>query len=352
MKLENGSVIPHSCPDIGEQEIEALVACARSMHVKGGERVRVLEQGIAQHQGYAGAVATTTGSQAIHLALRAFFAGRQAIVGLPSYLCRSVYDAVCLAGCRPQLLDIDPFTFSVAVEQATRIRLDAVIVPHMFGIRAPIETFLAAGLFVIEDCAQRLALPPADPSEPKAPVRIVSFEATKLITCGEGGMVLSDDPAILHRSRQLRDAPYDFAEPAVQLPLTDLQASMALVQWQRLPEFLAKRRRLADFYLRFLEGEFSKHIVPAMRSIATHHFRFLIWVDEPATFLQQGLAQGVSFRRPIAPLSLHTLFGASGSFPVTDEVFSHLISLPLYPALSLEDAMKVAQSASKGLRAG
>src|ERR1035441_4646102 len=119
------SVITHSCPDVGEAEIEALVECARSLQLKGGERVAQLESVIGDDLRYSAAVAVTTGAQAIHLALRARFPGGRAHVAVPSYVCRSVYDAVCLAECQPVLLDIDSDTFSLSLQAMAGQRCDA-----------------------------------------------------------------------------------------------------------------------------------------------------------------------------------------------------------------------------------
>jgi dTDP-4-amino-4,6-dideoxygalactose transaminase len=281
--------------------------------------------------------------------MRALFRGSKARVGVPSYICRSVYDAVCLAGCEPVLLDIDPATFSLSLDQARKAAPDAVVVAHMFGLRAPVEQFLAAKLVVIEDCAQRIAPPDAGRSEPRAPFRILSFEATKLLTCGEGGLLLCDDPAFLERARRLRDAAHDLPEPAVYLPLTDLQAAMALVQWERLPAFLERRCRLAGFYLERIGSRYPQNVVPGMRARDTYAFRFLLQVDDPAAFLRRGEENGVIFRRPVSPMPLHRLFPASGAFPVTDSAFAHLVSIPVYPRLTEEEAQVVAETAIRAL---
>lgn len=343
--------ISHSCPDLGEEEIAAVVGCLRSLQVKGGERVRALESRLARDLGYAGGVATTTGGNAIFLLLRAMFASGGARVGLPSYVCRSVYDAICMAGCRPVVLDIDLSTFSVSLAEATSNPLDAIIVPHMFGIRAPMERFMAAGLTVIEDCAQRI--PPLDLAqrEPRAPFRILSFEATKLLCSGEGGLLLADDPVVLARARNLRDAPYEFPEPALALPFTDIQAAIALAQWQRLGPFLSKRSRIAEKYLAQLGAQFRDSVVPAMWAQDTYHFRFLLSVDKPDEFLSRMASGGVTCRRPIAPLPLHVLFGVSGRFPASDRAFERLVSLPLYPRLTDEATTLVSRVVSHVLGA-
>ena len=135
-----------------------MIACAHSLQLKGAGRMVELEEEVSRDLGYAGAIATPTGSYAIGLALRAQFPSG-ARVGCPSYICRSVYDTIAMAGCEPCLLDIDPVTFSVSLAQTRASGVAAVVVAHMFGIRAPIEDFLERGLFVVEDCAQRIAPP-------------------------------------------------------------------------------------------------------------------------------------------------------------------------------------------------
>lgn len=343
MKSSLMNAIVHSCPDIGKDDIEALVACARSNHISAGDKVCALERRLCEDLGYKGAVATVNGSQSIHLSLRALFPQKNALVGLPSYICRTVYDAICLSGCRPVVLDIDPYTFSVSIEQTTRHSLDAIIVPHMFGIRAPIEKFVKAGLTVIEDCAQRFALQNVMIREPKTAVRILSFSAPKLLAGGEGGMLLSNDLALCERARNLRDAPYDFPEPAVCLPYTDLQAALVEAQWARLSSFLERRRRLAMFYLESLGRAYPERIVPAMMAADTYHFRFLLSVDDPVIFIKSGAKKGIAFRRPVAPMGLHTLFRIDGDFPITEKALAHVVSIPLYPRLTEDEAQKVVE---------
>ncbi len=330
---EQAVLIPHSCPDLGPAEVQAARECLESLYVKGGPRVAELEATIASDQGYQGGIAVTTGSHAIHLALRVCFKGQPAVVGLPTYLCRTAYDAVLLAGCRPCLLDIDPGYLSVSTEAFERTPLDAVIIPHMFGIRAPIERFLDRGVLVIEDCAQRLTLPTAAIRESHAPIRIVSLEATKLVCAGEGGVLLSDDLDLLHRARHLRDGTYDSPEPALLLPMTDLQAAVALAQWRRLEDMLSRRRAIAATYLRALTSDHGDHVIGAMTAPDTCHARFLLWTSDPDRFIQQAAETGFCARRPVR-LPLHRLLAVDAGFPVAEAVYSRLVSIPIHPGVS------------------
>lgn len=320
-----------------------MIACAQSLELKGARRMVELEEEVSRDLGYAGAVATPTGSHAIGLALRAQFPSG-ALVGCPSYICRSVYDAIVMAGCEPCLLDIDPVTFSVSPERTQACGVDAVVVAHMFGIRAPIEDFLESGLFVVEDCAQRIAPPEVARREPKSPVRMLSFEATKILAAGEGGLLLADDKVLLERVRRLRDAPYDLAQAAPGFRPTEMQAAVALTQWRRLGAFLRRRREIATFYLDRLDA------VPGMRACDTYHFRFLVPAREPSPFIRRAAEYGVVARRPVAPACLHQVFGVSGSFPVSEDAFAGVVSLPIYPALTDEEAERVAAAALEAQR--
>ena len=335
-------MIPHSCPHIDADDISALAACAQSRRLATGEGVAALEARIARDLGYAGAVSTVNGGQAIHLALRAHFPEGGAAVALPSYVCRSVYDAVCLARCRPVLWDIDPATFSLAPSTTGRKDVDAVIVPHLFGIRADIEGWTGRSKLVIEDCAQRLSPPAVSRTESKGHVRILSFAATKLLTGGQGGMLLSDDPRMLARAVDLRDGSSEMPSPSLWLPYTDLQAALVMSQWRRLDAFLARRAEIAGRYMRALESAFPQHIVQAMRARDTYHFRFVVSVADVQAAISHAAGRGVAFRLPVAPAGLHSLFHLPGDFTETENAVAHLLSVPIYPSLTDEEVETVA----------
>ncbi|MFO1531899.1 MAG: DegT/DnrJ/EryC1/StrS family aminotransferase [Kiritimatiellia bacterium] len=150
------NVIPHSRPSLGEEEAAAAAEVVRSGWLKGGPRREELERVIAADQGFAHALAVTSCTQAVHLALRARFPEGGARVVLPAYICRSVWDAVKLAGCEPVLVDSCEADLGPSLEATLTQAPEAVIVAHLAGIRAPVEGFLGRGLFVIEDCAQRI----------------------------------------------------------------------------------------------------------------------------------------------------------------------------------------------------
>src|SRR5579883_2046260 len=178
---------------------------------------------------------------------------------MPSYTCVAVTNAVRYVGATPALADIDPHTYNLDAGDARR-RLTAatraVIVPHMFGLPADMDPLTEWGIPVIEDCAQTLgATYRGRRVGGFGTVSICSFYATKLLTTGEGGMLLSDSDTLVRRARDLRD--YDDRADATlryNYKMTDFQAALGVSQLGRLPQFLARREALAARYEAALRG--------------------------------------------------------------------------------------------------
>jgi dTDP-4-amino-4,6-dideoxygalactose transaminase len=173
---------------------------------------------------------------------------------------------------------------------------------------------------------------------------VLSFYATKLITTGEGGMLVADDERILARVRDLRE--YDERpddRPRFNYKMTDLQAALGLVQAARLPEFLARRRALASRYrARLAAGTLRQPAEPPDGRHAWH--RYVVTGPRPAAHYLAALeARGVTARRPVFR-PLHRDLGLDG-FPGAEEAWAHAVSLPLYPALGDGDAARVVAAA-------
>jgi len=346
-------MIPHSKPTVGDEEARAIVDCLESTCLTRGPRVAKLEHRISTDFHYKHAFAVSKGSLAFTLVLKALFKSGHARIALPSYLCRSVYDAICLANCEPIVLDIDADSLSISLQDTIAATPDAVIIPHMFGIRAPVEAFLNHGFIVIEDCAQRVPPPARMADEPKAHFKVLSFEATKLLTSGEGGMLLCHDSTHTESIRDLIEAPSTFNKMALQFLFTDIQASMALVQWTKLAQFLQKRKAIGDIYRRELENrDLGRYIHPSMHTEDTYPFRFVLTVDDVSGLIDHMARSNVICRRPVSPFGLHTLFGIEGNFENTEKAMECNVSLPIYPSLTKAEIQTVLTGVIGYLRAG
>ncbi|MDE2180080.1 MAG: DegT/DnrJ/EryC1/StrS aminotransferase family protein [candidate division NC10 bacterium] len=330
------SVIPHSRPTLGPEDRRAVSAALASSQLAQGPYVAEFEARLAGLTGAAGAVATSSGTAALHLALVALGIGPGDDVILPSYVCAGPLHAIQHTGATPLLVDCDPHTYNldpIHVKRTLTRRTKAILAPHLFGLPADLAALLSLGVPIIEDCAQALgATYQGRPVGGIGTLGICSFYATKVITTGEGGMLLSSDADLLHRARDLRD--YD-ERPTLRTrfnyKLTDFQAALGLSQLQKLPDFLAKRRALAARYHRRLQD--LPLIIPFVPADRDHIFyRYVVRVTGGLKIMLTRLAQaGVTARRPVFR-PLHRYLNLTG-FPGTEEVWQTALSLPIYPTL-------------------
>jgi dTDP-4-amino-4,6-dideoxygalactose transaminase len=337
-------MINHSKPTIEEDDIAAVAAAVASGMLVSGARVAALEETLAADNGYAHAVAVHSCTQALNSVLRAMFPGTRPRVGISAYMCRSLYDGIVLGGGIPVLYDIDPETFSIDPSLVKPGEIDAILIPHLYGTRAPIEDYLSLGIPVIEDMAQRIPPKHLLKSDPKPHVRIYSFEATKLMTSGgEGGVLLSDDSTLVAKLRDYRAPSFYIGAPlSSKITMTEMQAAMGLVQWQKLDRFLMRRREIAAYYLDSLDAAGLGHYVrPGMRKEDTWHFRFVTEVSQPKLFIEKGQQYGVAFRQTMSPSCLHEVFGLAGSYSKAINMQAHDLGLPIYPSLTDADAKQV-----------
>jgi len=345
------TIIPHSRPSVGQEEICAVTDVLQSGHLAQGVVVERFEQGMAAYLGVAGGVAVNSGTMALEVALRVLGVGPGDEVILPSYVCAAPWQAVQRVGAQARLVDIEPETLLIDADlarAAMTAKTRAIIVPHLFGLPADLTALAQLGVPLIEDCAQTLgAMEQGRAVGSVGVLTVCSFYANKLLCAGEGGMVLSNDPLLLERARALRE--YDGAPSlnpqATNLKMTDLQAAVGLAQLDRLPEFLARRVSLAQRYREALAG--SSVILPAVPIGRSHvYYRFVVRLstggadsDELNDCLGRLERQGVQCRKPVFQ-SLHRYLGLDG-FPASEKAEREALSLPLYPALTNEEAAQV-----------
>ena len=352
--------IPHSKPSLGPEELRAVTEVIRSGHITAGPVVAQFERGMAAYIGLHGGVAVSSGTVALELALRALGVGHGDNVILPSYVCSAPWLAVQRVGAQARLVDINPTTYNLDPHKVRKVRTSrtrAVIVPHMFGLPADLTNLQSLDIPLIEDCAQTLgAMEQGRAVGSVGTLTVCSFYATKLLCTGEGGMVLSNDEALLERVRALRE--YDQAPSlnaaAGNCKLTDLQAAIGVAQLNQLGEFLDKRSTLAAVYRDTLPAElFTLPVVPVGR---THsYYRFVVRLmkglqspDEFTEYLSRLAHRGLQCRKPVFR-PLHRYLDLP-DFPASDEVDESAISLPIYPSLSEEAIRHVVHILQEELR--
>jgi dTDP-4-amino-4,6-dideoxygalactose transaminase len=344
--------IPHSKPTVGKEEASGLQKVLTSGRLTTGEEVTYFEQEMASYLGLTGGVATSSGTAALHLSLLALGVKEADEVIIPSFTCNALLNAVHYCRATPIVVDIDEGTMNIsfsATHKALSKNTAAIIVPHMFG--HPVENmsdFLALGPPVIEDCAQSLgATSHGTMTGTSGAITMFSFYATKVITTGHGGMVVSRNEDLLDHVRDLRE--YDKKteyRTRYNYCMTDLQGKMGRIQLEKLPTFLTARMKRAQWYTKHLSG-LEGVVLPTQKGI---YYRYVVKITKGK--LQEALEHlhqnGIEAQRPVFS-PLHRYLGLNG-FDNTEKVFSEALSLPLYPRLKTEEVAYTARFLNRALQ--
>lgn len=337
------NIISHSKPTLDQYDYRSVMDVLKSGHLVQGEQVARFEKALSSFIGVKSGVAVSSGTAALHLSLIALGAGKGDEVIIPSYVCSALLNAVLYVGAVPVLADIDRVTFNISVDDLKKKitkRTKTIIVPHMFGLPANIDEIISLGISVIEDCAQSIG------SRYKSGytggfgvLSIFSFYATKMLSTGEGGMVLSNDDDLIKTVRDMRD--YDEKENysvRYNYKMTDFQAALGISQLKKLPLFIERRRQIAGLYNEALEE--MTFPIPAVPEGREHiYYRYVVLDRNHLEFMEAMQKKGIDCKMPVFK-PLHKCLGLSG-FPVTDEIFQQAVSIPIYPSLSDDEVRKI-----------
>ena len=341
------SLIPHSHPSLGEAEVQAVADAVRSGALAQGEQVAAFECAMARVTGQEQGVAVSSGTAALFLALKGLGIGAGDEIIFPSYVCAALWHTVTQVGATPVLVDIEPETYHLspgAVTRAITNKTKAVIVPHLFGLPADLSELEQSGIPIIEDCAQTVGVSMGGrPVGSVGDLTVCSFYATKLLTTGEGGMVVGRSEPLMARIRALRQ--YDEAEilaPAFNYKMTEMQAALGLCQVGALPHFITRRQAIAVRYTAALRG---LQTTPPMGASGRDHlyYRYVIRLPHSVESAITAFAErGIVCRRPIFK-PLHRYVGLQG-FPGTDVAWERALSIPIHPSLSDHDVERIVEA--------
>ncbi len=338
------TVVPHSRPSLNRNDSDSVSRVIRSGHIAQGEIVEEFEREMATYIGTRGAVATSSGTAALHLALVALGIGRGDRVAIPSFVCTALLNVIKYVGATPVLVDINRETYNMDTHNLKKKitpSTKAIILPHLFGLPADIGEVLSLGIPVIEDCAQAVgAVYKGKRVGSFGILSCFSFYATKVFSSGEGGMVTSNSPKLLKKIKDLRE--YDNRKSYTiryNYKMTDLHAALGLSQLKRLRTFLTKRVNIARKYSSELHG-FCK--TPSLTYVDRDHifYRFIIQISGNVSHVLRLISQqGVMCMRPIYK-PIHTYLNLQG-FPASDLAQKKTISLPIYPTLTKREINRV-----------
>lgn len=330
----------HSRPWITDDDIKAVSSTLISNMLGQGEMVSKLEHRLSKWVGVTDGVAVGSGTAAMVLALKGLNVGAGDEVVLPTYVCKSILEAIVTVGATPVLCDIGPdwvITTETAIPTIND-RTRALVIPHMYGIFADGDKFRSIGVPIIEDCAQALDL--SGRQKAFGDVVVFSFHPTKCLTSGEGGMAATSNHDIFDRMKKYRDGDQNNVHDRLFSPMSDLAASLVMSQLDRYEVAILRRQEIAFAYqevIEYLCPEAINHNA-LERSM---YFRFPLNIRGGLESCQhEFLKFGIHVRRGV-DLLLHRLLGYDDSrFPESVVRFDTTVSLPIYPALSQSQEMR------------
>lgn len=383
---EHEAFLPYNQPDISDAEIEAAAEVLRSGWLAPGQRARAFEEALAGYASAKHAVALDSATAGMHLALVAMGIGSgDEVITTPLTFAATV-NVIIHAGATPLLADVLDDDLCIdprAVEQAITPRTKAIMPVHHAGAACRMSELRAlaasAGARIVEDAAHALGTS-VDGARVGATrdAAVFSFYPTKNLTTARGGMLTSDDDELAARCRLLAlhgmsdDAwdrytargswEYRVLAPGYNYAMTDLQAALGLAQLARLPEFQAKRRRLAERYTARLAGTPELRL-PAERDGTVHAWHlYVIRLRAErlritrAAFIEALREAGVGTSVHFIPIHHHPYYRETfgwkpGDFPAADAAFEGMISLPLYTRMEDADVDRVCDAVLRIVRA-
>ena len=358
-------MIPLAKPTITDDDTRAVRRVLETGNIATGSVVKEFESRFAEYIGRKHAIAVNSGTIALYLAIRV--PGFQKVV-LPSITCPEVLNAVVHAGAEPLIVDVEEETHNLDPRELLgdwTAGADAVVITHAYGHPARIneirETCRKRGLSLIEDFAQSTgATYRGGRCGSFGDISATSFYATKSLTTGHGGMVLTDSDDLGRKLRIARgDEAYEYLDTFIPLNLkiTDFQAAMGLCQLQRLEGFLEKRRQMAALYREQLADTVGITLLRDQEGAMSCYYKFVIMLEgiRKETFIsgmrEKGVQVGVLYDPPLHRMKLvRTRYRTKRDLPVAERCAAHAVSLPMFPSMTEGDVRKVCKAVGEVIR--
>ena len=335
---------------MGERELAAVAEVLESGMLTMGPKVGEFEAQLAAACQVEHALAVSSGTAALHLAVLALGLEPGDEVLVPAYTFPATANVVALAGVKPVLVDVDPETMNLDIDRIeVGPRTKAVLAVHLFGRPARVEE-LPEGLLVLEDAAGALgARRKGRPCGGLGLLGCLSFHPRKVVTTGEGGAVTTNDETIAASVAAMRNhgwrslVPPDMPEPGLNYRLSDILCAVGIPQMQRLDELLAERTRVADGYTERL-GDLPV-LLPHADEGDVHGWQaYVLQVDDRDRVLAALRAQGIEAQIGTYALPLLGAYRDQGAFPGAARVFERALALPFHTKLSDADLDRVASA--------
>jgi perosamine synthetase len=336
-------------PDLGRAELDAVAEVLESGQLTMGPKVAEFEAGLAEACGVEHALAVSSGTAALHLAVLALGVGPGDEVIVPAYTFPATANVVAWVGARPVLVDVDPETMNLDPAQVEiGPKTKAIVAVDLFGRPARVEE-LPTDVPILEDAAGALAAKRAGrPCGSLGALASLSFHPRKIVTTGEGGAVTTDDDEIADAIRRMRHhgieprGDFEIEEPGLNYRLSDILCAVGIPQLARLDELLAERTRVAAGYTGRLRDVAQ---TPEADEGDVHGWQaYVIQVDDGASVIASLREQGIEAQVGTYALQHLAAYRDQGEFPGATLVFERAVALPFHTKLTDGDLDRVADA--------
>jgi dTDP-4-amino-4,6-dideoxygalactose transaminase len=362
-------MIPIAKPLLGQEEIDGVADVIRSGIVAEGPRTKEFEDAFKEYVGAGHAIAVSSGTAALHVALLAKGIGMGDEVITTPFTFIATANSVLYTGAKPVFADIEPDTFNIDPEDIKRKitkRTKAIIPVDLYGhpaeMKAIMEIAEDKGLAVIEDACQAHGAKYDGKAAGSFDIGCFSFYPTKNMTTGEGGIITCNDPAVAEKARMIKShgskIRYYHDMIGFNLRMTDLGAAIGLAQLKKVEAFNQKRIENSALMSEKLKGV-RGIVTPVVRHGCRHVFhQYTIRVTDGFPTDRDGLSKvlnaasignSVFYPVPIHMQKLYKELGYDESHPVAERAAREVMSLPVHPSITKED-IEIIANAIRGVK--
>jgi perosamine synthetase len=362
MKYEEDNMIYIAKPFIGEEEKKAVEKVLDSGMIACGAVVTEFEREFAKYIGVEQGIATTSGTTALEVAIRALGLGKGDKILTTAYSFIASANSIVYTGATPVFADIDSKTFNIDADDIERKLsenpdIKALLIVHLFGQSCDMDRIMEIvkkyNILLIEDCAQsHSATWKGKKVGSFGDVSAFSFYPTKNMTTSEGGIILTNDSEIARKSRLLinhgMEVRYHHDIVGYNYRMTNISAAIGLCQLKKLDGFNVMRNSNAAYYNENINNQFIE--IPYKREEAYHvYHQYTVLVkdnrreDLVKHLEQNGVGYGIFYPLSIPEQKCYDEFGFEKEFSVTDVIKTQVLSIPVHPMLSEEEVKTVVE---------
>ena len=357
-----------SKPFVGQKELDRIREVLESDWLTEGPVTEEFERRIASYTGAKHAIAATSCTTALELALRASHVKPGDEVIVPDFTYPATADVVCWIGAKPVFVDVDFSSYNIDMDNVEKAitKKTKCIIPVSWGgnplnMKRLYELKEQYGLLLIEDAACSLG---SEYSGKKtgsmADVTCFSFHPRKMITTGEGGMITTDNEEIAEEIKSLKrfgliptSTGQEFARIGTNSKLSDILSAIGISQLEKIDEFIDKRISLAKNYTNLLQ-EVATVKTPEKEEDAKHVYQtYAVYIS--ANGLRDKIIQGLKEKNIEAQIGTYAVhlqkafenYGQIGDLAVAEKLYRNLLALPMYHSLTFEDQERVVREVKK-----